>query len=469
MSGGKASELMSKIPDFTAADYQFFFEHIPGFVAIDMNGRVTYITKAICDFCHLNFDTAIGKHIEELFPFSKMMDTIEKKQTDAKTEFYFYQGRFSASTRQPMFRGNKMVGVIEYDIFEDMALVEAFVNHYINLDEELKYFKEEARRILGARYSISDILGKSYVMRDLKEKIRYVARSDSTILLEGETGTGKELVAHAIHNLSKRRFNKFIRINAAGIPESLAESELFGYEPGAFTGADKKGRKGKFELANKGTLFIDEISHMPESLQPKLLRVLQEREIGRIGSDADIPVDVRLVVASNQNLGKLVAEGTLREDLYYRLNVIKISIPPLREHRDDIPVLADHFIGKYNDLFGKQVRRIDDSAIDILQRYDWPGNIRELQNVIERSMNYVESDTLDSNHLDFDLSVSNEMRLDQLEGHERPIEEVLHRAERILILQALKRFDGNKTRTAQYLNISRTLLYQKMKRLGIDP
>jgi transcriptional regulator with PAS, ATPase and Fis domain len=180
-------------------------------------------------------------------------------------------------------------------------------------------------------------------------------------------------------------------------------------------------------------------------------------------------VDVRLIAASNQNIGKLVAEEKFREDLYYRLNVVKISLPPLREHRDDIPLLAEHFVGKYNDLFGKQVAHIDGSAMDILLRYDWPGNIREFQNVIERSMNYIESDTLDSNHLDFDFSISSEMRLDQLKGHERPIEEVLHRAERTLILQVLKRYDGNKTKAAQYLNISRTLLYQKMKRLGINP
>ncbi|MDR2771246.1 MAG: sigma 54-interacting transcriptional regulator [Clostridiales Family XIII bacterium] len=375
---------MKTEPQLTIEDYQFFLEHVNGFVAIDTAGRVTYINKQICDFCRLDHDTAIGKHITELFPFSKMMDTVNFNQSESKTEFYFYEGRFSASTRHPMYKNNKLIGVAEYDIFEDMALVEAFVNHYINLDEELKYFKEESQRLLGAKYTIDTILGRSYTIRNLKEKLRHVARGDSTILITGETGTGKELIAHAIHNLSKRRLRNFIRINAAGIPESLAESELFGYDPGAFTGASKGGKKGKFELADKGSLFIDEINQMPISIQSKLLRVLQEKELDRVGGSKNIPIDVRLIAATNQDLNNLVSKGYFRKDLYYRLNVVEIHVPPLRERREDIPLLIEHFVEQCNNIFGKQVKKIDEAALEILLDYDWPGNVRELQNVIEK-------------------------------------------------------------------------------------
>ena len=457
-------------PDLTVEDFQYFLEHVNGFVTIDMEGKVTYINKQICDFCNLDYDTALGKHINELFPFSKQMETIEKKQNFSKTEFYFYEDRFSASTRHPLYKDGEMVGAVEYDIFEDMQVVETFVNHYIDLDEELKYYRDEAKKYLGGKYTINNIIGDSYVMRELKEKIKYVARGGSTVLVTGETGTGKELVAHAIHNLSKRKLKNFININAAALPEQLVESELFGYEPGAFTGASDKGKKGKFELANNGTLFIDEVHQMPLSLQPKLLRVLQEREIDKIGSEKSIPVDVRIITATNRDPKELVDEGSLREDLYYRLNVVQLHVPALRERREDIVPIASHFIELNNNKFGKNIKHIDSGAKRLLTEYDWPGNIRELQNILEKSMNYVEaeSDTLCSEHLDFGLAEATSYKLDQLKGHDRPIDEVLRRAERTLIMQTLERFDGNKTKAAEYLQITRTLLYQKMKRLNIN-
>ncbi len=455
-------------PDLTIEDFQFFLEHVNGFVTIDLDGKVTYINKQICEFCHLDYETALGKHITELFPFSKMMDTIEKKQSFTKTEFYFYEGRFSASTRHPMYKDGEMVGVAEYDIFEDMEIVESFVNHYIDLDEELKYYRDEAKKYLGAKYTINNLIGDSYIMRELKEKIKYVARGDSTVMVTGETGTGKELVAHAIHNLSKRKLKDFIKINSAAFPEHLVESELFGYEPGSFTGASDKGKKGKFELANNGTLFIDEVNQMPMSLQSKLLRVLQEKEIDKIGSVETTPVDVRIIAATNRDPKILVDSGELREDLYYRLNVVQLHLPPLRERREDILKIAAHFVEEYNNKLGKNIKKIDPGAKRLLKEYDWPGNIRELQNIIEKSMNYAEGDTLCPANLDFGLSETDAYIIEQLEGHERPIDEVLRRTERTLIMQTLEKFDGNKTKAAEFLQITRTLLYQKMKRLKID-
>ncbi|MDR0852508.1 MAG: sigma 54-interacting transcriptional regulator, partial [Clostridiales Family XIII bacterium] len=453
--------------DLTIEDFQYFLEHVNGFVTIDMEGRCTYINKQICDFCGIDYSTALGKPIKELFSFSKMMDTIEKNQNFTKTEFYFEKDRFSASTRHPMYKDGEMVGVVEYDIFEDMEVVEAFVQHYIDLDEELKYFSKELNRHLGAKYTIDQIIGNSYVTRNLKEKIRSVSRTDSTVLISGETGTGKELVAHSIHNLSKRKLRNFIRINAAALPESLAESELFGHEPGSFTGAGAKTKKGKFEIADGGTLFIDELEQMPLSLQSKLLRVLQEKEVERIGGDKPIPVNVRIIVATNKEPQKLLTSGELRPDLYYRLNVVELQIPPLRDRREDIPLLTKHYIDEYNNLFGKNIVDIDIGAKKLLAEYDWPGNIRELKNVIEKSMNYIDGDTLYAENIDFGLSDIGDFTLRQLESKERPIDEALRRTERALIVQTLEKFDGNKSKTAEYLRITRTLLYQKMRRLGI--
>lgn len=454
-----------KIEELTVEDYQLFLEHVNGFVTCDLEGKVTYINQQVCDFCGLNREWCIGRHIKEVFPFSKMMDTIKYNQP-MTTEFYFYNGRVSASTRHPLMRDGKMVGCLEYDLFEDMELVESFIEHYINLDDELKYFKEEAQRFRRTKYSIDNIVGYSTKMLDLKEKIRHIARNNSTVLIHGETGTGKELVAHSIHNLSKRRLRNFIKINSAGLPESLAESELFGYEDGAFTGAKKGGKKGKFELADGGTLFIDEVNQMPLTLQPKLLRVLQEKEVERIGGTKSIPVDVRIIAATNQDLKKLIAEEKFREDLFYRLNVVEIRIPPLRERRDDIPHLARQFVETYNGLFGKHIERIDDRTLKRLMDYDWPGNIRELQNTIERSMNYAEGTVLTDEALDFDV-FTEKQSVEMLKGYPKPIEEVLMQTERNLIQRTLEMFGGNKTKAAEFLKIPRTLLYQKMKRLGM--
>lgn len=450
---------------FTVEDFEFFLEHVYGFVTIDMDGKVTYINQQVCDFCHLDRSAAIGKHVKEVFPFSKMTDTIKYNQPTT-TEFYFYEGRASASTRHPLIKNGTMVGVLEYDIFEDMSVVEAFVEHYINLDEELKYFKEEAQKFRNAKYTIDNIIGHSLMITNLKEQIKYVARSNSTVLIQGETGTGKELVAHSIHNLSKRSLRNFIKINPASLPESLAESELFGYDPGSFTGGNREGKKGKFELANHGTLFIDEVNQMPLGLQPKLLRVLQEKEIDRIGSSKSIPLDIRIIAACNKNLKQLVSEGLFREDLYYRLNVVEITIPPLRERKQDIRLLAEHFVAQYNNLLGKHVNTIDESAYQSLMDYHWPGNIRELQNVIEKSMNYVEETTLTGKDLDFDMF--GKKTFDSLNNYDKPIVEALRQAERALIVQTLDKFHGNKTKAAEFLKIPRTLLYKKINRLNIS-
>ncbi len=447
-------------------DYDLIMENVYGLVTIDMDGIVTYINRQVCDFCGIDYEWASsGRHVNEVFPFSKMTDTL-KTGEPSNMEFYHYNGITSASMRHPLIKDGEMIGVIEYDVFYDMEMVEAFVNNYIDLDEEIKYYKEAATNYQQTKYSIDNIVGKSVPMRNLKEKIRIVANGNSTVLITGETGTGKELVAHAIHNASKRRLRNFIKINAASLPESLAESELFGYVEGAFTGARKGGKKGKFELANHGTLFIDEINAMPLTLQPKLLRALQEGEIDRVGGTGSIPVDVRIIAATNKDLKEMVARGEFREDLYYRLNVVELEVPPLRERKEDIKELVDVFIEQQNNLLGKNVSGIEDKAIERLKKYDWPGNVRELQNIIEKSLNYVEGNTIKDADLSFSIG-GQTPSIEKLKHYESPIETAKRSAERELILETLDKVGGNRSQAAKLLKISRPLLYQKMDRLGI--
>src|ERR671911_393971 len=260
--------------------------------------------------------------------------------------------------------------------------------HVLRSAVEQRRLKSEnayLRSQLEERYRIDGLVGRSSIMRDLFQLLETVAATSSTVLITGETGTGKELAARAIHHNSGRRANRFVALNCSAIPETLLEAELFGHVRGAFTGA-VGARQGRFEQAHKGTLFLDEVGTMSAALQMKLLRALQEREFERVGDNQTIKVDVRVIAATNSDLGRMVAEGSFREDLYYRLNVIPIQLPPLRERREDIPVLVDHFVEKHRQRTGKRIDRVDGSVVEALQGYDWPGNVRELENTIERAV-----------------------------------------------------------------------------------
>jgi len=318
------------------------------------------------------------------------------------------------------------------------------------------------------KYSLENIIGSSQKIQDLKKQIMTAAVTNATVIITGETGTGKELVAHSIHNLSTRIFGSFVKINAAGLPETLAESEFFGYEEGSFTGAKRGGKKGKFELANNGTLFIDEINQMPLNLQPKILRVLQEHEVDRIGSESSVPIDVRIIAATNQDLENLIKKGQFRQDLYYRLNVFPITIPPLRERLEDLPELVMDKIEQLNLELGKSISEVEGKVYEYLRSYDWPGNVRELYNIVEKAMIYVDIDEHILRVEYFNFRVDNtRIDLETLSKFDKPIEVITREAERKLINEVLIMFGGNKTKAAQYLKIPRPLLYQKMERLGI--
>lgn len=326
-------------------------------------------------------------------------------------------------------------------------------------------------RTLEAKYSFEDIVATTEEMQVVIEQARLAATTPITVLLRGESGTGKELFAHAIHNESPRRYNKFIRVNCAAISESLLESELFGYEEGAFSGAKKGGKRGFFEEANGGSLFLDEIGELSIQMQAKLLRVLQEKEIIRVGGTNPISVDVRVIAATNVNLEEQILHQEFRQDLYYRLNRMPIFIPPLRNRKGDIPELCSHLINKINQDYGRHVHSIDPEALDILMQYDWPGNVRELENVLGRAVIYMqvsEAVIQPSHFRELSLKGSDHQRVKAGFFKTDSLNEQLEAVEKAIIEEALKENQMNRTQTAKSLGISIRNLYYKMEKYGLD-
>ena len=332
------------------------------------------------------------------------------------------------------------------------------ITEVLDLRSENRILRED----LANRFQ--NIIGKSKIMRDVFDLIKSVADARSTVMISGASGTGKELVARAIHYASNRREGPFVKLNCAAIPETLVEAELFGYEKGAFTDA-KKTSRGRFELADGGTLLLDEISEMPLNLKSKLLRVIQEREFERVGSSATISVDVRIVATSNRNLKEFISEGKFREDLFFRLNVIPIQLPKLEDRKEDIPALVQHFIEKYNLENAKTVRQVDEAGMRLLMKYHWPGNVRELENLIERAVVTSKSDFLTDDDFPAELALG---KLDEMPIRmDSPM--TLDEAERILVIKSLKRNGGNKTRAAEELGVTPRTIRNKLAEWQMEP
>ena len=339
---------------------------------------------------------------------------------------------------------------------EEIDLVIRNVVAHQNLVKENIRLRQELKR----RYQFKDIIGKSRKMQEVLVLVKTVARSNSTVLIQGESGTGKELIARAIHSTSPRSKRPFIAVSCAALPETLLESELFGHERGAFTGAVSS-RKGKFELANKGTLFLDEVGDTSQKTQADLLRVLEEREFARIGGSELIKVDVRVISATNKDLDTLVSEAKFREDLYYRLNVVTIHVPPLRERKQDIPLLVEHFLEKYSVENEKRIESIDEDALDSLMKYHWPGNVRELENAVERAVVVAKSDVVSPDDLPPSVrGETGEALGPSLAAHSVPLQEI----ERRYIRQVLEAANWNIKKAAGTLKIDRTTLYNKIRK-----
>ena len=382
----------------------------------------------------------------------------------------------------PIKLGNEVIGTLSADrLFDEvvsldedvrlLAIIASMISQAVKLRQEAQAERhrlmEENKRLqseLEERFRPANIVGNAKAMRIVYDLIAQVCKSDTTVLIRGESGTGKELVAGAIHYNSFRASQPLVKVNCGALPESVVESELFGHEKGAFTGAIAT-RKGRFELADSGSIFLDEIGDLSPMTQIKLLRVLQEKEFERVGGVNTIKSDVRIIAATNRNLEELIEQGKFREDLYYRLNVFPIHVPPLRERKTDIPLLADFFVERYNKTSHKSVRRISTQAIDMLMSYHWPGNVRELENCVERAVLLSTDDVIDGRHLPPTLQTADATGT-------RPsgtLESALAGVERDLILDALKAARGNQAKAARALGTSERILGLRIKQYGIDP
>lgn len=428
------------------------WEELTGLKLADVKGIPTYKVTP---------ETRVGKCIETKQPlFGEVVHVPSKEGGEVPMVSYY----------TPLFDGEEFVGCATVCASQGMSEVLDVSSKVESMMSELHYFRKQLAKEQGAKYTIDNIAGSSIKMQEMKAAIRRCARTASTVIIQGETGTGKELVAHSIHTLSSRSAQPFVKINCAAIPAELLESELFGYVGGAFTGANKAGKKGKFQLANGGTLFLDEINQMPFALQPKLLRAIQEREVEPVGAAKPEKVDVRIVAASNKDLLKMVKAGEFREDLYYRLNVIPIIVPPLRERREDIPEIAEATLRTLNDQLGMAVPGISEDAKQKLQGYDWPGNVRELRNVIERAMNEAWTEVLTWKH--FRAYFVNKAYVAQPAVRSKKgvctISEAKAKAEKEAILNALEAAAGNKAYASEMLGITRAMLYRKMDKYHIE-
>ena len=438
---------------------QVFF-HMAGMVVVDEKSRIVFVEEAYAKSRGLDPEKVKGHYIKDIIPTSRLPVVVESGKP-ILGDIFFYEGKTVICNRYPLIKDGAVIGAMSYQVFEG---VEKLFDSIRELQDQLGYYKEKMKKYVGVRYSLVDTIGSSPGAIEIRTAVLKAANSNATVLIQGETGTGKELVAHALHQESQRSSYSFVKLNCAAIPQELIESELFGYEEGAFTGALKGGKKGKFELADKGTLFLDEISQLSMAAQAKLLRVLQEKEVERIGGREPIPVNVRIIVATNDNLEELLKLGTFRADLYYRLNVIPIRVPPLRERKSDIPLLVNSFVEKYGEQAGVGLVSLEADAMDLLMEYDWPGNIRELEHAIERAINLCYFNVLELAHFEW---LAPKVQKKKKIIAEKSIQDARAASEKEVILNALQATQGNKKKAAELLGIARPLLYQKMSRLGI--
>jgi len=437
-------------------------------ILVNKETEVVMINESFAEYLGHPRSEIIGKKVEEVDPNTRFPYVIKNKQPEFAHKHKFTNGHTALVHRIPVLDDDGEVafgfGMV---IFDDLKKLQEVLEKNKLLEGKLHIYQEELKNMRGAKYSWKSIIGNSVLMQEVKHMAAKAAKTDSNVLICGESGTGKELFAHAIHNDSRRFDGPFIKINCAAIPKDLLESELFGYEEGAFTGAKKQGKVGKFELANGGTIFLDEIGDMPLDMQVKILRVLQEKEVERIGGNKTIPINCRIIAATNRNLVERIKENEFREDLYYRLNVVNIEVPPLRARKEDVEILTLKLMEKLSNALGKYVSAITVDALDSLKSYNWPGNIRELENIVERAINMTEGETIELQHLPTFIIAEQHYEpkeVTTLTSLKHAVDEV----EKATIIKCLKAVHYNKLKAAKILGISRTSLYEKIEKFGID-
>ncbi|MFA7425592.1 MAG: sigma 54-interacting transcriptional regulator [Desulfosarcinaceae bacterium] len=461
-----SSDLQRQITDLQQRleMWELIFDSIyNGAVVTDIDGYVTHFNKPYAQFLGVNSAEQIGKHCMEAIENSRMHVVAQTGRAEINHSQRI-RGQDMVVQRIPIFRDGKVVAVFGQVMFKDIRDVGKLAQNLSLLESKVEFYEQELMNLRSTRYTFESIVGGSTVIRSLRREALQATGNDLNVLITGASGTGKELFAQAIHQGSARRMYPFVRINCAAIPRDLLESELFGYEKGAFTGALASGKPGKIELAHRGTLFLDEIGDLPLEMQPKLLRVLEEKEFERVGGNVLHHANFRLVAATNRNLEKMITEGRFRSDLYYRLNVIALHIPPLRERRTDILDIARHLLAQMAADQALPPIDLSPKAERTLLEHDWPGNVRELANVIERTVATMDGPVILREHLPFYLWQDCRRLPGKRPGSIRAVQQL---AEREAIIAALGESGYNKARAAALLGIHRTLLYKKMKKYEI--
>ncbi|AZR74630.1 sigma-54-dependent Fis family transcriptional regulator [Anoxybacter fermentans] len=425
---------------------------------VNTEGIVVLWSKKSEKLYGVKAEQIVGNKLEDFFPNALLLKVLKDKKPIENIYHSPREGSYVIISAIPLFINGEFVGAVSTD--RDVTEVTNLTLELEKTKDKLELLQEEVNKINEDKYSFGIILGKSKVIKEKIARARRVARTNSSVLITGESGTGKEVFARAIHQASGRK-GPFVAVNCSAIPENLFESEMFGYVGGAFTGALKKGKVGKFELANGGTLFLDEIGDMPMYMQVKLLRVLQEKKIVRVGSEKDIDVDVRIISATHRDLRAMVKENLFREDLYYRLNVVSIELPALRERKEDIPILLRHFICEFCKENNISVPKLKPEVLAVLMSYSWKGNIRELKNTAEHLVVF-------SKNGEIRLDSVPEYILEQTIGEDdrEPVfdlQKAVERTEKEIIRKVMKMVEGNKSKAAKLLNIPRSTLYYKLK------
>ncbi|WNF23858.1 sigma 54-interacting transcriptional regulator [Mesobacillus jeotgali] len=431
-----------------------------GILMTDEKNMITMVSPPMLELFNLEKSEVLYKPVELVLPQLKL-DNVFRSEMAEVSDFNEMNGIRYIVHRIPIKKDGKVIGAIGKVMFRQLNEVSELFKRLQKAENKASFYHQQLQKSESARFTWDHIFSEDPYMEKLKKSAAKAAKGRSTVLVRGESGTGKELFAHAIHNSSARSDGKFVVVNCAAIPEDLLESEFFGYEEGAFTGAKQRGKIGKFDLANGGTLFLDEIGDMSLSLQAKLLRVLQEREFYRVGGNVRVKVDVRIIAATNRNLEEMVKQGEFREDLYYRLNVISLNIPPLRERVQDVEYLITGLMKELNSMLGTSITGISSQAKEALLRYSWPGNVRELRNVLERAMTFAEHGKIQSEDLpDYLLSQLSSTAIKQIS--------LAQDAELGAIKKALTQANGNKAKAARLLGISRSGLYEKIKKYQLS-
>lgn len=454
---------------FPPATLYTIFNALPtGIYFCDTDCIIRFINTAYADYLGTTPENAIGRPVTDFIPCTRariVMESGVPELGDLGPLSNDGSGKTLVVNRIPVKnQGGEVIGMISQALFSDPSELKSTAARIEQLGRTVRFYKEQIRSVLSPRFALNDIVGHSEAIMRAKELILLYARTESPVLVQGATGTGKELFASALHVASQRSEGPFVCINCGAIPPDLFESELFGYSSGAFTGAKKEGKMGKIELANKGTLFLDEVGEMPLAAQVKLLRVLEDKMISRLGSTHPIKVDFRLVVATNRDLKTMIKEGQFREDLFYRVSAMSVHIPPLCERREDIPVLARNVL----DRLERSDVSCSQDTLDILLKYNWPGNVRELRNILERAASFCTAGVIEPKDLPHELLQLASSPCPLPCASQPSLAGVRSMNERTLILETLAKLDWNMARSARELGISRATLYEKLKKHHIS-